>query len=247
MCYEHIALLGYDTDEFYPREVVIVQEEDIYGNKLENFTLNFSFARTIDGNPGFITETGQSGYAEFSAGESFSVSWGYEIINISVDNRGVNHFLWMSPVDIGENVTDRAVLMPFEEISTVYENMIMTTYGGFAGTVLGGEYDVGVDTQSAELMHLRIREQGEETKGLYVPAWVFRGSVSMTNSEGETRYIDGAEQYTINISPDESGWQTVLEDDRTDFERYGREEELNVPLLVVNAVDGSIIDLNKGY
>ncbi len=246
MCYEYLALLGYDESEFYPKSVQIMQEGDLEGNIGEAYAIDFSFSRQVNSVPTFINMIGEPPFGDYPD-ETFAAIWQYETLLFQVDNEGVVRLTWDAPIDIGENITDEALLLSFEETKNIFENMMMTTYEGFAGTVLSGEYDVGVNTKSAELLLLRVREQGEESKGLYVPVWVFSGSVSMKNDTGDTRYFGSSYSYARFVNSAEMNSQPIEGDTRSEFERFTVVEEEIFPLLVVNAVDGSIIDLNKGY
>ena len=70
---------------------------------------------------------------------------------------------------------------------------------------------------------VRIREQNaDENVGLIIPAWIFYGNNELTNDQGDTSY---------NFM-------------------YGSGNAYKsepIPLMVINAVDRSIINLSKGY
>jgi hypothetical protein len=69
----------------------------------------------------------------------------------------------------------------------------------------------------------RVREQNSFDTGLLVPAWFFTGTLTYSESVQAERLQIGFQD-----------WETF------------RFDSLN-PLLIVNAVDGSIIDPQKGY
>ena len=98
---------------------------------------------------------------------------------------------------------------------------------------------------------VRVREQNtaaQEQAGLYVPAWVFYGFDRGQNDAGDTRYsvtsisdlsasgggiaVEGG----VDVSVD--GQFAACPAEQPAYERI---------YLVINAVDGSVIDLAKGY
>ncbi|HWS28918.1 MAG TPA: DUF6034 family protein [Clostridia bacterium] len=155
--------------------------------------------------------------------DGFAIPWGYEYACLTVDCGGIAQILWESPIEIDEPTQESSVLKPFDQAMQVFETMIKTVYEAGIETYYGEQTQIEINVDSIELCLLRIREQnGEDTAGLLVPAWVFYGHNIMRDDTGIVTYDFG------------SGGGTHW-------------PEAPVVLLAVNAVDGSIIDLAKGY
>jgi hypothetical protein len=84
---------------------------------------------------------------------------------------------------------------------------------------------VSVDVNDIELSLVRVREQNASGRnGIYTPAWVFYGNVKQKLTSGFELY----------------GWDAV---NHSPVDKYPSKS----PVLVVNAIDGSIISMDKGY
>ena len=132
-----------------------------------------------------------------------------------------------------------------------YGDVDIRTLGPKVRDMLEGKLDVEIHIEDIELTLLRIREQGgKPTDGMFVPAWVFRGYDKGTDSEGETRYgtvnmrthIYASTESGIPMTPLEIFYD-ICPKERTIPVSSGRSDIY----LAINAVDGSIIDLAKGY
>ncbi len=136
-----------------------------------------------------------------------------------VDDSGIVGLRWESPYDLGERVTEDAALLPFDEVTAIFEKMFVVAYDNddlpFDISIPVSEArwdgkDIHVQVNEVRLGYTRIAEMDKEETGLLVPAWDFFGVIT-----------------------DEDG--NVLSD--------GPESSL----LTVNAVDGDIIDRGFGY
>jgi len=121
-----------------------------------------------------------------------------------------------------------------------------TSYEGIVLTTFDGEVELDISVDSIELCLVRIREQGgAQTDGLLVPAWVFSGHNKGTDKNGEVKYLQGASALA-SFDP----MQGVAEGGGS-LSKFvlspGVLEDDTVVLLAINAIDGSIIDLSKGY
>ena len=83
--------------------------------------------------------------------------------------------------------------------------------------------DGALTVTGVQLGLFRIREQNNTEAGLLIPAWFFTG----TFAYGETRR---AERAAVGFQYPDSDWYDAQD-----------------PLLIVNAIDGSIIDPWMGY
>lgn len=185
------------------------------------YAFQFFMTRTVDGIP---LMTSLSTKQNINKNEQYASSWNYECICVTVDKDGIASFEWISPLRVGSVLHEEVHLLPFDQVMEIFEKMLRVHYSG----ILSARYPNGsltVDVDRIELCLVRIRKQGgSSAEGLLIPGWVFYGHTSATDSEGWTSYdfitIDGA-GYTVPVQP-----QT---------------------LLIINAIDGSIIDPLLGY
>lgn len=149
-----------------------------------------------------------------------TIPWDYENIMFWVSDNGIESISWHANTEVGEIISENTKAMDFDEATEIFETMVSTIYAESEkwNHPLSA---MNVDISEIELALVRVRDQDCTSKsGIYTPAWVFYGKVS-------NAYDDG-------------------------FVRYGRYGSANFPfgneaLLIINAIDGSIIDLEKGY
>lgn len=114
-------------------------------------------------------------------------------------------------------------------------------------TTFSGEVKLDVTVSEIRLCLLRIREKNaEQTEGVLIPAWVFYGQNKATDiKSGEVRYLQGASVLTDSgaAGPMGEGGQKLS----AFLAASGAGENELVALFAINGVDGSIIDLAKGY
>lgn len=122
-----------------------------------------------------------------------------------------------------------------------------TSYEGIVSTMFSGEVEFDISVERIELCLLRIREQGNaQTEGLLVPAWVFSGRNKGTDKNGGVKYFQGASSLA-KVDPAQIGTEGSLAPTSMFELAPGVREDDTVILLAINAVDGSVIDLGKGY
>lgn len=189
------------------------------GAPAENYAYRLYYTRIINGVPCFVNT--DNGLNDANNGAT-SLPWSYECIVFTVDSSGLSQLSWSNPVKVVETVTENAVILPFDKIMDVFESMIKVEYEAFLKMWEGngGEMDITID--KLELCLVRVREQNSEATGLLVPAWVFYGNNKVVHSNGSVSYdLAHGSASTWNKEP--------------------------FPVLIINAIDGSIIDLGKGY
>ena len=130
----------------------------------------------------------------------YGPEWQYEVLEVAVDDGGIQAVHWTGPLAIEEVVTDRAALLPFEDVRSIFEKMLPIVYANY-----GADRDWDIEISEVRLCLWRVFDKNSFTRGILVPAWCFYGTV------------DGRPG--------------------TNFQ----------PLLIVNGVDGSIIDPLQGY
>jgi hypothetical protein len=183
----------------------------------ENYVYQFHYVRTVSDSP--VANMSHLG----SGGDENSLPWGYECIMFWVNDNGIADIMWHFHTTTGEIINDDTGVISFEEAKEIFETMIVATYGATEAWSKSLA-EVSIDIDDIALSLVRIREQNAPGRnGIYTPAWVFYGNIKK-----EIKY-DGYEfvQY---------GWDLGSQ---YPFTKY--------PVLIINAVDGSIIDPSKGY
>ena len=130
----------------------------------------------------------------------YGPEWLYEVLEVAVDDEGIQGVEWIGPLTVESVITDQAALLPFSDIRAVFEKMLPVVYANY-----GVDKDWEIEIDQVRLCLWRIFDRDSFTRGILAPVWCFYG--------------------TMNGRP------------RTDFQ----------PLLIVNGVDGSIIDPLQGY
>lgn len=247
LCQDLLAAAGIEQDFVIGAVKVIDNYSDTKEGRPIDYTYQFHYTRQANGVPLFFNPVQ---YTFTSLNEEFNFRWHYEELVIQVDNDGIANMHWTTPIRIGETVTENAALKPFEEVMTTFEGMMNTIYGGVIKTHFNDQVELDVTVTDMELCLLRVREKNADAMdGLLVPAWVFYGSNKGTNEDGDELYfpdsqsiIDWVSEFITEYVPIEGERELSLWDD------LGREQKRDSDvLLVVNAVDGSIIDITKGY
>ena len=185
----------------------------------ESFAYKILYARKIDG----VNSYNGTGGISFDEKE-YTVPWEYESLSFLVNENGVLFFDWAAPVAVGEVVQADCTLKSFDEIKEIFERMMDIVYTARLDHYQLDDAEMLIDVQKIELCMMRIRKQNAGMdEGLMVPAWVFYGYNEYVDSNGEKSYnLEG------------NGGSSLTKKDP-------------IPLLAINAIDGSIIDTAKGY
>lgn len=99
---------------------------------------------------------------------SYAASWAPESITFLIDDTGIVKFLWQSPVEVKNTITKNTALLPFSDISSVFDQMI------FVNNAKETSKSTMTITK-AKLGLMRVLEQSKDT-GLIIPVWDFFGS-----------------------------------------------------------------------
>ena len=130
----------------------------------------------------------------------YGPEWQYEVLEVAVDDGGIQAVEWTGPLTVESVITEKAALLPFEDVRSIFEKMLPVVYANY-----GADRDWDIEISEVRLCLWRIFDKNSFTRGILVPAWCFYGAV------------DGRPA--------------------TNFQ----------PLLIVNGVDGSVIDPLQGY
>lgn len=150
--------------------------------------------------------------------------WDYELIEFVVGEGGLHSVTWESPTTLGSLVDASPDVLSFEEAYAIFSPMILAQYEEKTHWA-GRESRIEIDISRIELAHVRIRDMGVDGKeGYYVPAWVFYGT-----EKDDGRYnMDG---YVVEAAV----LDAMVPKIRTEN------------IMAINALDGSVIDFDKGY
>lgn len=234
LCDDFFKAAGMSND-FCVGATFVLNDIGDYERPAQNYAYRFYYTRIYNSIPLHFNIQGS-----YKEDESFSLPWYYEDVQITVDNDGIVDIIWIYPIEIGQTVNEAATLKPFVEIMEIFETMIKTIYESAVLTPETVESNVAfesggnktsaikcidIDVNEIKLCLIRIREKNaDQTEGLLVPAWVFYGHNMATDEAGNISYRLGASDINATVRKD-----------------------VPVALMAINAVDGSVIDLSKGY
>lgn len=181
------------------------------------YTYIVSFQRVVNG--AAVAIPGVS-LASSGAGDDGSAEWWYERLEVQLNENGVSRFFWVAPHTVEKVEVAQSQLLSFDEIENLFQTMMQVKYEPM---VLEKDiYHISsmtLDIDGITLSLQRVREGGSVTDGLFVPVWNFWGTQTVVYEDGTT---------VINDNSADSGTAPVS-------------------LLSINAIDGSIIDIQKGY
>ena len=171
----------YFADAMWLQSVIIpgntVWDSASYWQDLDRAILDtgyqMQYVRSLNGFP--IGYTGIEGtYVE--EGNEMSV-WPYESIEVCVTKDGVVYFKWTAPTEEPVIELENTQLMSFDEISSVFERMIMVRHS-YAQTINdnGGDGDLSIDIDKVRLNLMRVRPKSSNDMGLLIPVWDYYGS-----------------------------------------------------------------------
>lgn len=149
--------------------------------------------------------------------EAYAVHISGESIILQIDDTGVVQFIWNSPITIGKQ-ENRAKLLPWEKIQeTVKKQMRYEKEADPRYGIIARKYHIDNITLGYALT--RNKNGGYRL----IPVWDFFGTLQQQfeKGKGDAANMDANNVATVDI--------------------YG------VSMLTINAMDGSIIDLAKGY
>ncbi len=187
---ELIASLGFDDFAFvkcYGMNAYMNEPQDYTPVWTCIFTRAFGAAQT--------TYTSNA-----SGGNGYAAPFQSEVLYVMIDDNGLYYLRYEGPIEVLETVTESAALMPFSEIQTIFERMVV---------LKDNEADHPLESVNEHTDHyyitevrlglVAIREQDKDT-ALLVPAWDFLGYLERTfPSETHTDYTSQTHSFlTVN-------------------------------------------------
>lgn len=104
--------------------------------------------------------------------ESTVVPWGYEVLNIIVGRDGIQKVEFFNLYEIGEVQKENVVLMDFNEIIKVYEQMMEVSNADISELEKQRTYHI----KKIKLGYSRIYDpKSDNGSGVLVPVWDFFG------------------------------------------------------------------------
>ena len=170
------------------------------------------FTRQVAGVNVTYNDVTDSGGRLYRDTPDYTPSWGYERIQLLVDDAGVLYMAYPPLYEVTEIVTERAEILSLEEAVASFERMIGYQYAAYETGQRELCDDAYLCIDEIRLGLTRIVEKNAQQQGYLVPSWTFFGSYD----------LDG-------FWPDGEG-------------HHGTEA-----ILIVNALDGSIIDPDRGF
>ena len=101
--------------------------------------------------------------------EQYVEPWEYERLELIVDETGVISFLYKSPYEVVESVTENARLLSFQDIQSVLLTMLPANYAWMDES--GDIVSAVVSISEIQFGLARITEPNTRDQGLLVPVW----------------------------------------------------------------------------
>lgn len=179
----------------------------------------FHYTRKPAGIP--VTYTMIPGGGRESGTDSRTVPWGYESLDIYVTADGIDEIRFANQYDIGGKKAENQELLPFSDVMSIYEKMIILQNADALADKRAEGEDIGEPPQMKNIYIDRITfgytriydPQSDGGSGLLVPVWDFFGTYEIS--------YDGENLISVN-DPDKS-------------------------FLTIHAADGTLIDRWLGY
>ena len=186
----------------------------------DQYAVKLYYRQLVDGVPTFACTRDYYGTQDL-----YARPWGYEFVSFIVSENGIDAIKWIEPVQVVETVTPDAQLLTLEQVTPIFEKMLITRLEPRL-EIYTDPIELDCDVSSVALELVRIKEHNVIGKeGLLVPAWVFYGHLTQ-----RTMYTSGT-VYTYdmigNVGSSVLGPPAVI--------------------MAINAIDGSVIDLEMGY
>lgn len=184
------------------------------------------YTRTLNGTQAAYASTGT-----ISTDGAYDVPWEQETIEVTVANDGITDIVWRSPCKTTDMLTDDADIIDFETAVGTFEQAVVNTFAPM--TKRGNDenpayYTIKADIDQIRLALIRIKQKDHpgEYMGVYVPAYVFYGTIKTHNKANET------DEYDTYMTS--AGGGSSLTPGPT-------------IVFAINAVDGSVINVMESY
>ena len=179
------------------------------------------FTRSVAGVPATYREEHYDGIGA-DGRERYAPAYPQESIEMDIRDSGVTYMYWSTPSELGRTLNENVTLMPFEQVVERFCDQIL-----YSATPAVEETDSVIKKtlyiDRIELGMVRALQRGSVEEWVMVPAWTFFGRT------------------VLQYAGPEPGGYPLNENNEYVSEMPG------YSYLILNAVDGSVIDLAKGY
>ena len=169
---------------------------------------------------------GDTFYEGTRSNEQYSEPLPYEKIQVWFEDDKIVQFIWDSPIRVKEMINENADLqIDYINAAELATQHALIKYAGAWPDVI---QDTAIDIDKIEFALIRIKERNSDNF-LVVPAWKFYGEIKghLTQEAIDSPFYSNSADYVTL-----SGWLTPM-DSRN--------------LITINALDGTVIDIELGY
>lgn len=241
LAYDDAFEMACDTVSAFGASSMVIahQEAKQYPKDTLESYYTFIFTHEVNGVPCVYNITGVAN------DEGYNDIWDYEKLIVNVDRHGVKWAVWYAPCDVTQKLTESTTIIPFDEVMNCFSKMVFIKNSYFEndlgisigilpdGAVPygGGEPEIQWTVDSLKVYINRITlglmrvQSGDEY--MLIPVWNFYGYRHALTADGEDVRKLAWEKSNQSMM----GTYTVYE----------------YSLLTINAIDGSVIDLEQGY
>lgn len=174
ICNEFFSACGEDN-RFELGNISLIKNRD------NQFGFAFIFTRRMaDCDSALISI--ESGYG---TADRYSLPWGYEYLQIMVDDTGIIQIRWSNPIEETGVILENCHLLSFDQIIARFEQMMPAIFGPKVDHYGTARFPstIQIDIDSIKLQLLRIKEEAAvDRTGLAVPAWIFYGHIIRTET-----------------------------------------------------------------
>ena len=152
---------------------------------------------------------------------TYTMPWFYEMMKLGISKDGIDFFQWRGCSSKIKNISENTKLLDFDSILNIFKQQIKNQASWIDDDVEIVSRKLYIDEIRLGYMRVNIKDRIDEY--MMIPVWDFFG-------------------YTVDKyeKQQEGGW--LLDENN---EHMSREEGYSY--LTINAIDGTIIDRNKGY
>ena len=159
--------------------------------------------------------------------DEYATTYGYEYMTFDFDETGVTGFTWEDMHQVVETENENVQLLPFADILSAAENQMRMMDTDYTFTRIGGTI-LSVEVTDVVLGMSRIRMKDSATDYYITPTYTFYGTATTCDENGEPL------QFPVY---DDAGNETGQTQSLTQIRE----------LAVINAADGTAINVMKGY
>lgn len=185
----------------------------------ENYAYKFVYSSLIEGVP--VANMGNT-----LVSSEYGESRRYEKIELLIDNEGIAEFVWNAPMEIREVVSTHTNIVDFETAVERFEELMFQSYSPWVASEdaaeTGMKMNFNVSDVELSLMRIIDPKAAEATGDIYVPAYLFYGVGTLEQDGQFIGYIENPSVCNLEFTGEKA-------------------------FVVINAIDGSSINVEEGY